>query len=264
VSERLETGWEPDTPVADNVVRAFVTGYAEWMLASADAAGQRSIRTDDFVAIDEGSPFVMLNHVIVLRPITCARADAVAAALHGFFLDGPGGPYSLFSPWPPPPLAGFEPGGYPPLMLRPPGGTAPPVPEGLDIVEVLDDDALAEYERVVVDGFAIESLQPWRRGCAFGGSVLSVPGWRLWLGRTDHGAVTAASVIVAHDVAHVEWVATLPEARGRGFGAAVTWRATLAAPALPALLIASDMGRPVYQRMGYLPLFRFTFLSAPR
>jgi hypothetical protein len=56
----------------------------------------------------------------------------------------------------------------------------------------------------------------------------------------------------------VEWISTRPEARGRGIGAAVTWAATLADPALPAMLIASDAGQPVYERMGYLRVTRFT------
>ena len=56
----------------------------------------------------------------------------------------------------------------------------------------------------------------------------------------------------------VEIVATLESARGRGIGAAVTWAATLADPSLPALLVASDLGRPVYTRMGYLTLSRAT------
>ena len=43
-----------------------------------------------------------------------------------------------------------------------------------------------------------------------------------------------------------EMVATGPDARGRGYGAAVTARATFADPGQPAVLIASDDGRPVY------------------
>ena len=39
---------------------------------------------------------------------------------------------------------------------------------------------------------------------------------------------------------------------------------TLADPTRPAMLIASDQGRPVYERMGYLPLFRFTLWSRTR
>ena len=63
---------------------------------------------------------------------------------------------------------------------------------------------------------------------------------------------------------HVELVATLPDARGHGYGEAVTWAATLAAPEVPAVLIASDLGRPVYERMGYLALDRWTFLFGER
>ena len=63
---------------------------------------------------------------------------------------------------------------------------------------------------------------------------------------------------------HVEFVATLPEGRGKGYGAAVTWAATLARPELHALLIASDMGRPIYERMGYVALERWTLFVGQR
>jgi hypothetical protein len=59
-------------------------------------------------------------------------------------------------------------------------------------------------------------------------------------------------------------VATVPEARRRGYGAAVAWRASLADPALPTLLIASDQGRLVYEQMGYNALFRFTIWKRER
>jgi hypothetical protein len=52
-------------------------------------------------------------------------------------------------------------------------------------------------------------------------------------------------------VAGVYNVATSVAARGRGFGEALTWRATLADPSLPAVLQSSAMGRPIYERMGY-------------
>ena len=49
-----------------------------------------------------------------------------------------------------------------------------------------------------------------------------------------------------------------------GCGAALTWRATLADPALPALLLATEEGRPVYEQISYLALFRFTLWSRDR
>ena len=61
----------------------------------------------------------------------------------------------------------------------------------------------------------------------------------------------------------VEYVAALPAARGKGAGAAVTWAATLADPSLPAVLVASDDGRPAYERMGCLHLERWTAWVRP-
>ena len=61
----------------------------------------------------------------------------------------------------------------------------------------------------------------------------------------------------AHSV-HVEWITSDPARRGRGYGEAMTWEATLAWPDLPATLIASDAGRPTYERMGYLSVLRVT------
>ena len=55
----------------------------------------------------------------------------------------------------------------------------------------------------------------------------------------------------------VHWGSLVP-------GAALTWRATLADAALPALLLASTEGRTVYERMGYMSLFRFTLWSRDR
>jgi hypothetical protein len=52
-------------------------------------------------------------------------------------------------------------------------------------------------------------------------------------------------------------------ARGRGYGEAVTWAATQVGSGLPAVLIASDPGRPVYERMGFVALSRWTFWHRP-
>jgi hypothetical protein len=40
--------------------------------------------------------------------------------------------------------------------------------------------------------------------------------------------------------------------------------ATAASPDLPAMLISSDLGRGVYDRLGYLPLLRFTLWAGHR
>jgi GNAT superfamily N-acetyltransferase len=56
----------------------------------------------------------------------------------------------------------------------------------------------------------------------------------------------------------VDWVATVPSARGHGYGTALTSAAIDVAANLPAVLIASDDGQPVYEKMGFLRLMRLT------
>ena len=86
---------------------------------------------------------------------------------------------------------------------------------------------------------------------------------RLWLGFVDGRPVATAAVHVAAGVNNVEMIATLEEDRGRGYGAAVTWAATTADPTLPAVLVASDLGRSVYERLGYTALTRWTMWLRP-
>ena len=44
----------------------------------------------------------------------------------------------------------------------------------------------------------------------------------------------------------------------------MTWPATLADPDAPSMLIASDLGRPTYERMGNLTMARFTLWAGTR
>jgi predicted GNAT family acetyltransferase len=76
-----------------------------------------------------------------------------------------------------------------------------------------------------------------------------------WVGNRP---VSASSAWTEHGINNVTLVATVPDARGRGYGEALTWRAALADSSLPAMLISSDVGRPIYERMGFLPLQRIT------
>ena len=86
---------------------------------------------------------------------------------------------------------------------------------------------------------------------------------RLWIGFVDGHPVATAAAHAAAGVNDVEMIATLDGSRGRGYGAALTWAATTSDPTLPAILIASDLGRPVYERLGYAALTRWTMWLRP-
>jgi hypothetical protein len=149
-------------------------------------------------------------------------------------------------------------------MLRPTGGVAPPPPPGLRIEEVRDEKGLQAFEDAIIRGFVMPELEGHGPGTAFSAGSLTDDRQRLWVGWEADRPVSAAAAFVAAGIINVTLVATVPAARRRGYGAALTWRATLADPTLPALLLATEEGRPVYQHLGYVSLFRFTLWSRDR
>jgi GNAT superfamily N-acetyltransferase len=245
------------------VLRDYLTSWGDWAEKLARSGGGRSVHHDDLVLVDLGSPSMFLNTVLSRRPHTTTDVADVVARTQSFFGAGPGGRFVWYSAWPTPDLRGhgFELAGHPPFMVRSPGGGARAEPPGLRIEEVDDERAIAAFDRVATLGFPLPELGD---GPALGPGALAVDGFRLWVGYDGDEPVTAASAHVGRDLQHVEFVATRPEWRGHGYGEAVTWRATLADPTLPAVLVASDDGRPVYERMGYLPVTRFTLWIGSR
>jgi hypothetical protein len=129
---------------------------------------------------------------------------------------------------------------------------------------VHDLESLHAWERVVIAGYPLEALRGAPSGTLVSPSWLDDPRSRLWLGSVDEKPVCASSAWTEYGVNDVTLVATAPGARRRGYGEALTWRAALADPSLPAMLLSSDDGRMVYERMGFLPLLRLTLWYHPR
>jgi GNAT superfamily N-acetyltransferase len=127
----------------------------------------------------------------------------------------------------------------------------PALPAGLAVEEVRTPRELAAYGETAFRGFGFpaagaraflnERLFAWERV-------------RMYAGLVD-GEVVATSMLVATgEVAGIYWVATLAEQRRRGYGEALTWAAVGGGRALGcrvASLQASQLGHPVYARMGF-------------
>jgi len=259
MAEHLPDAWDAGLPADDNLVKAYVWGYADLMERTADALGWPTVRTERFVAVDGGSAFTFQNVAVPLRPPEPDELGDLLGEIEAFFAPRPGGPFLLWCGFPVPSLAarGWQKMGHPPLMLRPAGGEAPSVPDGLEITPVRTEAELEEFGSTLVEAFPVPELAGRPYG-GYGPAMLDVPGWQMWVGRIDGRAVATSAVHVHGGINDVEWISARPETRGRGVGAAVTWAATLADRSLPAMLIASDLGRPVYERMGYLKLTRCT------
>jgi GNAT superfamily N-acetyltransferase len=253
----LSTGWEPGVPVGDTIARRFAFAYADRVTAMARARGGRVEHRDDARIADLGSPFGYDNAVVLLRPPDPDRLATLLADAADVF--PPHSWWVLLSLWPTPDLRplGLTLGGHPPLMLRPPGPLPAP-PPGLDIREVTGPDDVTEFSRVLAAGYPVPAGDVPVAEPEVVGSVV-----RLFIGSVSGRAVGVAGSAVHHGLVEVDWVAVLPEARGRGYGAALTAAATAVAPDLPAVLLASDDGRPTYRRLGFIDLFRVTLWEHP-
>jgi hypothetical protein len=253
MTEALFSGWAPDAPTDDTLLRAFVCSQADRGTFLHDRLGCAALRTDEVAAVDLASPVLFDNLAVVLQPPPMVDPREVARAVLDFF--PPERPFVLFSAWPLGDLSplDLELMGHPPLMFRPAGGALPSVPEGLHIEEVTDEDGAVVFGRTLLAAYPMTGDRtPGFTEAMLGGSI------RLFVGYDGDRPVATAGTVVDHGLNDVEWVSVMPDVRGRGIGEAITWAATLADPTRPAMLIASDDGYSTYQRMGYHSLLRTT------
>lgn len=260
-ADALEDGWRDDTAADDTILRSTIGGFADWMVDLGIATGARHLDDAEVGALDAGSEFFLANTAVLRRPVRDAAWPGLVDRLDGFFRGGPGGPWTLFSAWPTPDVRaeGLDLVGHPPLMVRPAGGVLTPDPDGLTVAEVHDATTVADFARALAESYPAPDA-----GVFADPAVLRTPGTRMWVGYVDGRPVATSATHPAAGCNVVEFISAHPDVRGRGIGAAVTRRATLADPLLPASLVASDLGRPVYARMGFLTITRFTVWSGKR
>jgi len=223
-------------------------------------------RWEDSWAADPGLPVAIPNSATLLRPLTEDPAPELVARLDAFYASHPGGPWMLWSAWPTPDLSsyGMILAGQIPLMVRLPGAL-PPAPQELRIVEATDAMTLLAFDRAMIHGFPVNEL---RAGDQLTGRLsdpraLGGP-LRFFVGYLGDEPVTCAASLIGEQEVGVYMVATLPQARGKGYGGAVTAAAIASAPHLPAALQASDDGQPVYARLGFQTVAPFTLWYKPR
>ncbi len=263
----LEDGVAATTPQGDNLLADFVAAdAAAFMTLANQAGGRRSIDDDLGLAMgDAGWPSFFGNVAYATRPLDAAAATEAVKRVRRFYGGGRGGPFLLFTPWSLGDLRhpGFALVGHPPLMVRPAGGAATQV-EGARIVHASTADDIADFDRTLAEAYPAQALLPYGTGPALFTERVLDTGWRLvtaYLG--DQPVATAAAYATDHVVA-IDAVATRPSCRRHGLGAFVTATAAATAAGVPAALLSSDDGRPVYERIGFLPIMRFTLWMAER
>ncbi len=248
----LTTGWESDTPLDDSVLRQFVFAYADRVAWMAQATHGRVDRDAAACIADAGSAFGYDNAAVLLQPPTQAALLAVLNRARQLF--PPDRWWVLLSAWPLPGPApdGMLLAGHPPLMLRPPGPFTVGRPPGLRILPVNDQPSLADFDTVLNAAF------PLPGGTAVADRRLLGYDLHLLVGYDRGEPVATAGACTAGGIVEVDWVSTLPSHRRRGIGAAITAAAASTDPTRPAVLLASDDGRGIYRRLGFLDLVRLT------
>ncbi len=255
MTDHLADGWGRTESDADTLMRAGVSSLADRIVHHAASLGRPVIDDGRWIAAALADSGLFSNAGIVVRPPV--DWSWAASALAG--LAPSGVPKLLLSPFVTPDLRsdGLELIGHPPFMVRAAGGAAPSPIAGLEIREVTTPDDLIAFERTLIDGYPIPGMDANKVPILFPPTFLGGAS-HAFVGLVDGRPVATSAAHVAAGVNHVEFVATHPDYRGRGIGAALTWAATVADPTLPAVLIASDSGRGVYEALGYLAVVRWT------
>ncbi len=128
-----------------------------------------------------------------------------------------------------------------------------PTLAGLEIVLVEDRTALDPWIQVMRVGFGLPE-QANRQLLELFAAVALEPPMHTYLAMLDGRPVATSQLFLGAGVAGVYNVTCLPDARGRGIGAAVTRTPLLEARRQGydlSILQASDLGYPVYRRLGF-------------
>jgi GNAT superfamily N-acetyltransferase len=210
-------------------------------------------------AFATGLPLALFNGCVVVEP---APADQLDAAID--WVADRGVPHrvwmadSLVPALGHVPLAhGFhaEDRPYPGMVLHP--VPEPPSPAAGVIVETVAPSDLERFLQVSIEA----GMPPDPARILFSPSFAADPDVRLFIGSLDGRPVGTAVAIRTGDVSGVYAVGTLPAARRRGVGTALTWAAVEAGRAWgcdTTVLQASEMGLPIYEAMGFRTVVEYT------
>lgn len=143
-----------------------------------------------------------------------------------------------------------------------------PAPAGLGIERVRDEAGLAAWSQTLAQGFGEGEREAMWVAATYrvlGYDAEDGP-WLHYLARLDGKPVGTSTVFLGAGVAGVYFVMTVPEARGRGIGAASALAGLLDARELGyriGILTSSAMGHAVYTRLGFRDYCTIELYASP-
>jgi GNAT superfamily N-acetyltransferase len=140
------------------------------------------------------------------------------------------------------------------------GMQAPSAESALRIERVRDSSQLENWCKVLAAGSSVPQITAGAFGRAFEVVGLDARDWSLYLAYLGREPVAASSMYLGDGVAGIYNVATLPEARGKGAGSAVSYiplRTAFQAGYQIGILQSSRLGYNVYRRLGFEDICTF-------
>jgi GNAT superfamily N-acetyltransferase len=136
------------------------------------------------------------------------------------------------------------------------------VPE-LDIQRVTDADGIDAHRQTATAGFGADPALAQGTVCA---NLLARPDCVIYVGYADGNPVVSGLGWRTGSTVGVYSIATIPSARRRGYGAAMTARVVAdgeLAGCDAAALQESEMGRPIYERLGFRTVITYAAYANP-
>lgn len=128
---------------------------------------------------------------------------------------------------------------------------SPGMPPGFEVRQATDAAGLEDHRAVATAGFGVVREVADE---STGSGLLGVPACRIYVGYVDGSPVTSGLGWRTGRTIGVYAISTIPAARRRGYGEAMTTRVVadgIAAGCDVAALQASVYGRPIYERLGF-------------
>jgi hypothetical protein len=135
-------------------------------------------------------------------------------------------------------------------------------PAGVELRTVTDEQGVLDFVAVNVDAYATYGMPPDVLTHSFDqpAAVLGDDNAVMVVAYRGAQPLAAALTYLSDGVASLQWVGTVASARQLGLGRVITQRATNVAferGAATCTLQASEMGEPVYAKLGYETLYRY-------
>ena len=193
-----------------------------------------------FASVDQSAPHPILFGGVTLEP-----------EASGTQLADVGGPVcDSFAVFTPEDMPGREADTSEMWMVRDAGLPAVEMPE-LDGVQIREAASMPEVERWEAVSLIANGAERGETGALHPAASLGDPRLRFLQAEADGEVVGTALGMVGTETLTVSTVRVMPEARGRGIGRALTAAVLQLSSSLPATLSAMEMGRGIYQRLGF-------------